>query len=131
MDAGNQWPIHHSSIHLVLSKVNKFHQRNMHLDLSSILISKPIYIPVPTKSAGLAAVLAFLIPGLGHIYLGKIGEGLFYLIISIVMAALSPFTLFVLFIPLVVIYWIWQIYDAYKKANQYNRAVQQTGRAPW
>ncbi len=91
---------------------------------------QPIYIPVPTKSAGLAAVLAFLIPGLGHIYLGKIGEGLFYLIISIVMAALSPFTLFVLFIPLVVI-WIWQIYDAYKKANQYNSAVQQTGRAPW
>ena len=89
---------------------------------------QPVYATVPLKSAGLAAVLALIIPGLGHIYLGKIGDGIVYLVLSVVLGAL-----FFLIVPLIIllILWIWQIFDAYNKANQYNAAVQQTGRAPW
>jgi hypothetical protein len=35
--------------------------------------NQPVYSAVPMKNAGLAAVLALIIPGVGHIYLGKIG----------------------------------------------------------
>jgi TM2 domain-containing membrane protein YozV len=87
-----------------------------------------MYTSVPLKNAGIAAVLALIIPGAGHIYLGKIGEGIMYLILAIILGVL-----FWLIIPaiILVILWIWQIYDAYNRANQYNASVQQTGRAPW
>jgi TM2 domain-containing membrane protein YozV len=90
---------------------------------------QPMYAPVPLKNAGLAAVLAFLWAGLGHIYLGMIGKGILYMILYIVFWIIGILTIIGLIIPLV--FWIWQIYDAYKLANQYNSAVQQTGRAPW
>jgi TM2 domain-containing membrane protein YozV len=91
---------------------------------------QPMYPPVPLKNAGLAAVLAFLITGLGHIYLGMVTKGILYLILGIVLIVISPFTLFISLI-IYVIFWLWQIYDAYKRANQYNSTIQQTGRAPW
>lgn len=98
---------------------------------------QPMYVPVPLKNAGLAAVLAFLWAGLGHIYLGMITKGILYMVLYIVLwivaGALTVVTLgfgvIAFIIPL--IFWIWQIYDAYKMANQYNSSVQQTGRAPW
>ncbi len=89
---------------------------------------QPMYAPMPLKNAGLAAILALIIPGAGHIYLGRIGEGLMYLIVCIVLGVL--FFLLVTIVVLLIL-WVWQIYDAYNKANQYNAAVQQTGRAPW
>jgi TM2 domain-containing membrane protein YozV len=88
-----------------------------------------MYAPVPLKNAGLAAVLAFLWAGLGHIYLGMITKGILYMILYVVFLVIGVLTIIGLIIPLV--FWIWQIYDAYKLANQYNSAVQQTGRAPW
>ncbi|MDW5562749.1 MAG: DUF6677 family protein [Methanomassiliicoccus sp.] len=90
---------------------------------------QPMYAPVPLKNAGLAAVLAFLWAGLGHIYLGLIGKGILYMVLMVVFWIIGILTIIGLIIPLV--FWIWQIYDAYKLANQYNSAVQQTGRAPW
>ncbi len=80
------------------------------------------------KNAGLVAILALIVPGLGHIYLGKIGEGLVYLVLIAILAALW---FLVITLVIMVILWLWQIFDAYKKANQYNSVVQQTGRAPW
>lgn len=89
---------------------------------------QPMYGAVPMKSSGVAAILAILIPGLGHIYVGKITDGIIYLILAIVLG----FLLFLIVpIILLLVLWIWQIYDAYNKANEYNAAVQQTGRAPW
>lgn len=90
---------------------------------------QPMYAPLPLKNAGIAAVLAFIWAGLGHIYLGQIGKGILYMLVYIVLWVIGVFTL-VGFI-LVLIFWIWQLYDAYKLANEYNAAVQQTGRAPW
>jgi TM2 domain-containing membrane protein YozV len=82
----------------------------------------------PQKSPGVAAILALLIPGVGHIYDGKIAEGIIILVLSIVLGVL-----WWLIIPAIILFvlWIWQIFDAYNKANRYNQSMQQTGRAPW
>ena len=90
---------------------------------------QPMYAPLPLKNSGIAAVLAFLWAGLGHVYLGQIGTGILYMIVYIVLWFIGVMTFFGLI--LVLIFWIWQLYDAYKKANEYNAVVQQTGRAPW
>jgi len=89
-----------------------------------------MYAPALMKNAGLAAVLAFLLPGLGHIYLGLITKGILYIILTCVLWVGGVLTFGIGFI-VYIIFWIWQIYDAYKLGNQYNSAVQQTGRAPW
>lgn len=72
---------------------------------------------VGEKSPGLAAVLSFLIVGLGHIYNGQIGKGI-VLIICYVISILLCFVLigFILF-PIL---WIYGIYDAYNTAKKIN-----------
>jgi len=89
-----------------------------------------MYQMAQMKNAGIAAVLAFLIAGLGHIYLGLITTGIMYIILMVVLWILGIFTFGIGFI-IYIVFWLWQIYDAYNKANQYNAALQQTGRAPW
>jgi TM2 domain-containing membrane protein YozV len=88
-----------------------------------------MYAPIPLKNAGIAAVLAFLWAGLGHIYLGQIGKGIMFMLVYIILWVIGFLTFFGLILPF--IFWIWQLYDAYTKANEYNASVQQTGRAPW
>lgn len=46
------------------------------------------------RSAGLAVVLTFLLPGGGHLYLGKVGAGVTLIVWDI-------FLIFLLFIPIV------------------------------
>lgn len=102
--------------------------------------------PLPLKSAGLAAVLAVLIPGVGHIYVGKVMEGIIILILSIVIGSVGSVVVIlwglatwgvgfifgvVILAIIYLVFWVWQIFDAYNKANQYNAALQQTGRTPW
>jgi len=73
------------------------------------------------KSSGIAAVLSFLIPGLGQIYNGRIGKGLLLIIGLPILLVIGIFTIFivigVVFIILYIALWIWQIYDAYKTAE--------------
>lgn len=90
---------------------------------------QPMYAPIPLKNAGIAAVLAFLWAGLGHIYLGQIGKGIMFMLVYIILWVIGFLTFFGLILPF--IFWIWQLYDAYTKANEYNASVHQTGRAPW
>ncbi len=99
---------------------------------------QPMYAPIPLKNAGIAAVLAFLWAGLGHIYLGQIGKGIMFMLVYIILWVIGFLTFFGLIIGFLTffgllpfIFWIWQLYDAYTKANEYNASVQQTGRAPW
>ena len=76
------------------------------------------YCPPPkTKSEGLAAVLSFLIPGLGQMYNGEIGKGVMILLGCILLGFLS--FLIVPIVILVVVY-IWNIYDAFKTAEELN-----------
>ena len=77
------------------------------------------------KSAGLAAVLSFFLPGLGQIYNGEILKGLVLIVIDAINAAL----MFVLisFVTHVITV-IYAIYDAYSTVEQIN-ASQGPGRS--
>ena len=87
------------------------------------------YIYAPQKSTGVGIILAFLIAGAGHMYAGKIAEGIGILILYIVLI----FAGFMFIIPLIIafILWIWNMYDANKKINEYNECIRRTGNPPW
>ena len=73
------------------------------------------------KNPGIAAVLSFLVVGLGQLYAGKVGRGLLFFFGAVVLGALSMLTgfFFILFLP----YWVWNIYDAFKQAEKANMAA--------
>ncbi|WP_298522180.1 DUF6677 family protein [uncultured Methanobrevibacter sp.] len=64
-------------------------------------------------NAILAAVLSFLIPGLGQAYAGDIKKGVIFFVIAVILAVASFFTGFLLSI-LSLIFAIYAAYDAYK-----------------
>ena len=106
-------------------------------------------MPLEHKSPGVAAVLAlvlgfFGLMGVGHIYVGRLARGIVLLIVGIILAALTFGSLFLGFVTLglgwvgtiifgiiLLILWIWHTFDAYSLAKQFNRAVEETGKAPW
>jgi TM2 domain-containing membrane protein YozV len=90
-------------------------------------------VTVGTKNSGLAAVLSLIIPGLGQMYAGKIGRGLFFLFIGIPLTVIIALFFFWLILPLFLplAFWIWNIFDAYNICNEYNRRLVQTGNPPW
>jgi TM2 domain-containing membrane protein YozV len=57
-------------------------------------------VTVGTKNSGLAAVLSLIIPGLGQMYAGKIGRGLFFLFIGIPLTVIIALFFFWLILPL-------------------------------
>ncbi len=63
----------------------------------------------PMKSAGLAAVLSFLLPGLGQIYNGEIFKGLVLVVIDAINGALMFVLIGFITWPITVIY---AVYDA-------------------
>jgi membrane-bound metal-dependent hydrolase YbcI (DUF457 family) len=93
----------------------------------------------PQKSPGVAAVLSFLITGLGQIYNGQIGKGIFLLILAGIAAAVllhfwniaSVNALFgesgsEVFVCLgaglaLVALWLGSIIDAYRNAEAFNK----------
>lgn len=72
----------------------------------------------------LTVLLAVLVWGIGHIYLGFVKRGLTILIVGVVLAFVMPW-----FIPIpiswiiIIGYWAWQIWDVYKHHKKMN-AVQ-------
>ena len=73
--------------------------------------------PTVQKSAGLAVVLSFFIPGLGQIYNGQIGKGILFIIVGAILA----FTMVVLIgFILYPLFWIYNLYDAYSTAEKIN-----------
>ena len=81
----------------------------------------------PQKNAGLAAVLSFLIPGLGQIYNGEVGKGIVIFIIQVINGFLM--TVFIGFVTWPIV-WIWSIYDAYTTAERINRGSGGTSFRP-
>lgn len=73
------------------------------------------------KSAGLAAFLSFVIPGLGQLYNGQYGKMLIFFILIFVNTALTFVLIGYLtgFITLII-----GIIDAYKSAKRLNQANQ-------
>ncbi|KAF5083371.1 zinc ribbon domain-containing protein [Methanobacterium aggregans] len=72
---------------------------------------------VPQKNAALAAVLSFLVVGLGQIYNGQVGKGILLLVGAIISGILM---FIVIGVVTWLIIWIYAIYDAYNTANKIN-----------
>lgn len=70
------------------------------------------------KSPGLAAVLSFLIPGLGQLYNGDVLAGVM-LFIAVVACVVTSFFIVPAFIALIL--WVWGIVNAYNAAESRNR----------
>lgn len=85
--------------------------RNICLYLIGYLIFN---MPKERKSSGIAVVLSFLIPGLGQIYVGKIGLGILFILLSSIFVVLM---FFLIGIPLYLVLWVYSMYDAYKSAE--------------
>lgn len=66
------------------------------------------------KSLPITIILAVILSGLGHIYLGFVKRGIIILIIGIALWAVATWLIPVFGWILGVVYWIWQIYDVYK-----------------
>jgi TM2 domain-containing membrane protein YozV len=106
-------------------------------------------MPLEHKSPGIAAVLAlvlgaFGLMGVGHIYVGRLARGIVLLIVGIILAVLTfgSFLLgfatlglgwvgAIIFGVILFILWIWQIFDAYHLAKEFNKVVEEAGKAPW
>lgn len=114
----------------------------------SVTKSTPKLKNIPTVIA-LAMIPGIIgLMGIGHIYIGRIARGIVILIIGIIIFLLAivrfqyalslasesyrhiATTIYATSIIDLVI-WGWQIQDAYHLALEYNRLIQETGRAPW
>ncbi len=76
----------------------------------------------PPKNPTLAAILSFLINGVGQIYNGEIVKGIIIIVVQIVNALLMTIVIGFITWPIV---WIWSIYDAYKVAQRINEEAAQ------
>lgn len=97
---------------------------------------------LPYKSPGTAALIAFIggifgLPGIGHIYIGKLGKGIGILILGLFLYAMMIGSIFG-FPPMALIFgiaylimFIWQIFSARGQARQFNELVKETRKEPW
>jgi TM2 domain-containing membrane protein YozV len=69
------------------------------------------------KSSGVAAVLSFILPGLGQIYNGQIGTGIMFIIIAVILGLSVLLIIGIVLLPL---FWILNVYHAYRTAKQIN-----------
>jgi len=67
-----------------------------------------------TRHPGVAAVLSFVIPGLGQIYNGELGKGFGFVAGVIISGLLCALYIGMLLLPIL---WIWAVIDAYKTAE--------------
>lgn len=70
------------------------------------------------KSVILSAILSFLFPGLGHLYIGLTKKGISFIIAYIVSAILIMLLIGML---LVIIVWLWALIDSIKSTEAINR----------
>ena len=69
-------------------------------------------------NAILAAILSFLIPGLGQVYAGDIKKGVIFLVIAIVLWIIATFIFSHLVVWIIdIIYCLYAAYDAYQMAQ--------------
>jgi len=69
------------------------------------------------KNPGTAAVLSFLITGMGRIYNGQIAKGIMFVVLQLINIALMTVLIgYATFFLL----WVYAIYDAYRQAEKVN-----------
>lgn len=85
---------------------------------------KKVDDPITFKNPGVSAVLSALIPGLGQIYNGQIGKGIFFIILSamLIQAYLTGINAFGVIVSLGL--WIYAIYNAYNFAILQNQKIK-------
>ena len=98
--------------------------------------------PYPTgyKNESTAILLAallglFVICGIGHFYVGKIGRGVGLLIVVLILDGIGWATVWLLIgIPFLIVgfvIYIWHIFDARNLCREYNDYLSRNGRPPW
>ena len=76
------------------------------------------FVASEEKNVLISAILSFLFPGLGHLYLGLNKKGISFIVAYIV----SAFLIFlVIGIVLVIIVWLWALIDSIKSTEAINR----------
>lgn len=122
-----------------------------------------IVLHLPYKSPGTAALIAFIggifaLPGIGHIYVGKLGRGIGILVIGLILYTLTVIMItsvgflasfeqpslsndasvgigalagMLVFSIAYLVLFIWQIFNARKLAKKFNEVVSQTQKEPW
>lgn len=114
---------------------------------------------LPYKSPGTAALIAFIggifgLPGIGHMYVGKVGNGIGILILGLILyavvmimataglaslgysesagsAAAGVIGLLLILSIVYIVFFLWQIFNARKMAKKFNETVRTTGNEPW
>ncbi|MCD7781101.1 MAG: TM2 domain-containing protein [Methanosphaera sp.] len=71
------------------------------------------------KSAFLALILQFFVPGLGYVYIGKTRDGILVFVIMIILFILGFITLLITWLIEIVL-WIYVLFDVYSKAKLIN-----------
>jgi len=79
----------------------------------------PPVVQVVPKSAGIALLISFFIPGVGSLYAGKTTTGVIILIGYIISWVL---TIVIVGFVGVFGFWVWGLIDAYQGAQAWNRA---------
>lgn len=72
------------------------------------------------KNPGVAAVLSFLITGLGQVYNGQIAKGIVLAVLQLINIVLM--SIFIGYLTFFVL-WVYGIVDAYRRAERTNRQV--------
>ncbi len=102
-------------------------------------------IQMNKKSEGMVLILSILIPGLGHMYAGKVNRGIAILVASILLSVVAFYCLyglvqtevgaFVFVAGLLSLVsfciWIYAVLDSYNAVKEYNTALVTTGNPPW
>jgi glucan phosphoethanolaminetransferase (alkaline phosphatase superfamily) len=135
------------------------HEHSKHIESKSSVVEQ-----LPYKSPGTAALIAFIggifaLPGIGHIYVGKVGKGIGILVLGLILYAVIVLTIvsvgflasleqtnsesvnnsagigaigiMLLLSVAYIVLFIWQIFNARKLAKKFNEAVKATGKEPW
>ena len=108
----------HLICYTVLSKFKDEERYPEFYNATIVFMSPKLVAAYQEKNALLAAILSFLFPGLGHIYLGLNKKGISFIIAYIVSAILI---LLFVGIVLCIIVWLWALIDSIKSAEALNR----------
>jgi hypothetical protein len=81
------------------------------------------------KRLWLTMLLAVLVSGVGHIYLGFIKRGIIILIVALILGLSMPLLIPMPYNWIILIgYWLWQIWDAYTYYKRLNVGQSQVTR---
>ncbi|MDY0293785.1 MAG: zinc ribbon domain-containing protein [Candidatus Methanomethylophilaceae archaeon] len=85
--------------------------------------------PLNLKDEATGLILSIIIPGTGHMYVGRADMGIMILLASVILVIAGFLVIFPWAIAFAL--WIWNVYDANKRLNAYNECVRSTGRPPY